>query len=144
MRKPSKSESKIEDNLVLRPFPQSTEGEHLLSDLWTKYREDMIDYAGIALFLFGNKKSDNGIVLSNGMREEFEIAKEKGLLLLPIGSTGYMAKQLWTELNSEIQNNSNLSTSIKDFYLKLGSDEFDAENLIKLIIELITLKGAPQ
>ncbi|HHC6646706.1 TPA: SIR2 family protein [Vibrio parahaemolyticus] len=136
--------AKIEDQLVLRPFPQSTEGEHHLNYLWTKYREDMIDYAGIALFLFGNKKSDNGIVLSNGMREEYEIAKEKGLLLLPIGSTGYMAKQLWTELNPEIQNNSNISARIKEFYSKLGSEEFDADNLIKLIIELIALKGTQQ
>lgn len=100
----------------------------------------MIDYAGIALFMFGNKKSENGIVFSNGMREEYEIAKEKGLLLLPIGSTGYMAKQLWTELNPEIQNHSNISARIKEFYSKLGSEEFDADNLIKLIIELIDLK----
>ncbi|MER1707847.1 SIR2 family protein [Proteus mirabilis] len=99
----NKKLAKIEDHLILRPFPQSKEGEQPLSSLWTKYRADMINYAGIALFLFGNKQSENDIILSNGMREEYEIAKKQGLLLLPVGSTGYMAEELWAELNSEIQ-----------------------------------------
>ncbi|GLR62768.1 SIR2 family protein [Marinospirillum insulare] len=47
--------AKVEDQLILRPFPQSTEGGLPLSALWSKYREDMINHAGIALFLFGNK-----------------------------------------------------------------------------------------
>lgn len=136
--------AKVEDQLVLRPFPQSTESAHPLNELWTKYREDMIDYAGIALFLFGNKKSDNGIILSNGMREEYEIAKAKGLLLLPIGSTGYMARQLWSELNAEIQDSSNISTTMKELYSKLGTEEFDAKNLINLIIEIIVLRDKQQ
>ena len=33
----------------------------------------MLDYAGIAIFVFGNKRDATGdVVLSNGMREEFE------------------------------------------------------------------------
>ncbi|EJL6626599.1 hypothetical protein NMS73_003558, partial [Vibrio cholerae] len=136
--------AKIEDHLVLRPFPQSTEGEQPLSSLWTKYREDMINYAGIALFLFGNKQAGNDIILSNGMREEYEIAKKQGLLLLPIGSTGYMAEELWTELNSEIQKRTDLSLRMKELYKKLGTEKFNANNVIDIIMEIISLRDEEQ
>lgn len=132
--------AKIEDHLVLRPFPQSTEGEQPLSSLWTKYREDMINYAGITLFLFGNKQAENDIILSNGMREEYEIAKKQGLLLLPVGSTGYMAEELWTELNSEIQKRTDLSLRMKELYKKLGTEKFNANNVIDIIMEIISLR----
>lgn len=136
--------AKIEDHLVLRPFPQSTEGEQPLSSLWTKYREDMINYAGIALFLFGNKQAGNDIILSNGMREEYEIAKKQGLLLLPVGSTGYMAEELWTELNSEIQKRTDLSLRMKELYKKLGTEKFNANNVIDIIMEIISLRDEEQ
>lgn len=133
--------AKVEDQLVLRPFPQSTEGELSLSALWTKYREDMIDHAGIALFMFGNKLSDNNVVLSNGMREEYEIAKNKGLFLIPIGATGYMAEQLWEEQNSEIQKNTNISKEMKLLFKQLGDRQIKTVELIDLVIQIINLKS---
>jgi len=136
--------AKVEDRLVLRPFPQSTEGKLPLSVLWTKYREDMINHAGIAIFLFGNKLNANGVGLSNGMQEEFEIAKRKGLFLIPIGATGYMAKQLWDEENSEIQRSTNISAEIKKIYAQLGDSGTTAEDLIDLITKIIDLKDREQ
>jgi hypothetical protein len=133
--------AKIEDQLVLRPFPQSTEGELSLSALWTKYRDDMIDHAGIALFMFGNKLSDDNVVLSNGMREEYEIAKNKGLFLIPIGATGYMAEQLWEERNCEIQKDTNISNEMKHLFEKLGNSQIKAVDLIDLVTQVINLKN---
>lgn len=87
-----------EDYLILRPFPQNKEGK----ELWYAWREDMISYAGISVFLFGNKSEDGNIVLSNGMQEEFDISKRNGNILIPVASTGYMAKQLWEkDLNQQ-------------------------------------------
>jgi hypothetical protein len=137
----TKSKAKVEDQLVLRPFPQSTEGELPLAALWTKYREDMIDHAGIALFVFGNKLSEGIIVLSNGMREEYEIAKDKGLFLIPIGSTGYMAEQLWGEQNSEIQKSTNISNEMKQLFEKLGDRNIKAVDLIDLVTQIINLNN---
>ncbi|OEE71671.1 SIR2 family protein [Vibrio genomosp. F6] len=136
--------AKLEDKLILRPFPQSTAGEVPLSGLWTKYREDMINYAGIALFLFGNKLDGNEVISSNGMREEFEIAKQNELFLLPIGATGYMSKELWLELNIQIQDDHNISNKMKELYLKLGELEFDSECLIDSIIEILDLNEKNQ
>lgn len=135
------SKAKVEDKLVLRPFPQSTEGELPLSVLWTKYREDMIDHAGIALFMFGNRLSEENIVLSNGMREEYEIAKDKGLFLIPIGATGYVAEELWEEQNSEIQKNTNISQEMKQYFEKLGDRQIESVELIDLVTKIINLNS---
>ena len=50
-----------EDYLIIRPFPQNKEGK----ELWTAWREDMIGYAGISIFLFGNKLEGDEIKPSN-------------------------------------------------------------------------------
>ncbi|MCA1773989.1 MAG: SIR2 family protein [Halomonas sp.] len=136
--------AKVEDQLVLRPFPQSTEGGLPLSDLWTKYREDMINHAGIALFLFGNKAGEDNLVLSNGMREEYEIAKNKGLFLIPIGVTGYMAEKLWEERNAEVQNNTDISIEMKQLFSKLGDSETTADELIDAVTKIINLMDGEQ
>lgn len=92
-----------EDYLILRPFPQNKEGK----ELWSAWREDMIGYAGISIFLFGNKKLENGdIQLSNGMQEEFDISRKNENLLIPVAATGNMAKKFWdNDLNQECDEN---------------------------------------
>ena len=82
-----------EDYLILRPFPQNKEGK----ELWSAWREDMISYAGISIFLFGNKSQNGEIIPSNGMQEEFDISKRNNNVLIPVASTGNMAKKLWEE-----------------------------------------------
>ncbi len=131
--------AKVEDQLVLRPFPQSTEGGLPLSALWSKYREDMINHAGIALFLFGNKSDGKKLLLSNGMREEYEIAKSKGLFLIPVGATGYMAEELWNEKNSEIQNCAETSDEMKKLFSDIGNSKAKSEELIESVIKIINL-----
>lgn len=134
--------SKIDDALVLRPFPQSTEGEEPLQTLWTRYREDMIDYAGIALFLFGNKLQENNVVLSNGMREEYTIARKKGLFVIPIGATGYMAEELWAEVNNEIQRDSRVSENTKELFKKIGDKSSTEDDLIGAVIGILDARNA--
>jgi SLOG family protein len=85
---------KIEDQLILRPFPYELIGDNEWEGKARRYREDMAEYAGAAVFLFGNKLKD-GLVMSDGVAQEFDVCKEKGLALIPVGATGYMAKQLW-------------------------------------------------
>ncbi len=133
--------AKVEDQLILRPFPQSTEGGLPLPALWSRYREDMINHAGIALFLFGNKSDGEKLLLSNGMREEYEIAKSKGLFLIPVGATGYMAEELWSEINSEIQNCAETSDEVKQLFADIGNSEAKSEELIESVIKIINLNG---
>lgn len=90
-----------EEHLMMRPFPHTASGKPASKVRWTKYRQAMIDHAGIAIFLFGNKKDASGkVVASAGMREEFDLCVASGVIPIPIGATGYMAETLWTEVNT--------------------------------------------
>jgi hypothetical protein len=92
-----------DEDLVMRPFPQVATGTGSLAEQWTGYRKAMLDYAGIAIFVFGNKRNPSGdIVPSNGMAEEFELCVQRGAHPLPIGATGFMAKELWAEMMKDL------------------------------------------
>jgi hypothetical protein len=55
----------------------------------------MVSHAGVALFIFGNKRAADGTIqLATGVEEEFRLAAEAGLAVVPLGSTGYMAAEL--------------------------------------------------
>lgn len=92
-----------EDDLILRPFPQNTSGTQGLPELWAAYRKDMISFAGISLFLFGNKldKNTGEIIDSDGVVKEFEIAQANNCILLPVGATGSVAKKLAKRVEDE-------------------------------------------
>lgn len=86
-------------DLVMRPFPQIPAGTSSLAEQWTEYRKAMIDYAGIAIFLFGNKRDSAGNVgSSEGMKQEFDLCVQAGVHPLPIGATGFLAAELWAEV----------------------------------------------
>lgn len=89
----------LTDQLIIRPFPQSVEGQRL----WRVYREDMLDFAGMALFIFGNKCEGEPatIVRSGGMLEEFDIAHSKGIKVLPLGFTEFVARELWVRVRDD-------------------------------------------
>ncbi len=116
------------DELILRPFPQDEQGKKL----WQPYREDMISYAGIAIFIFGNKKDEKDetkSILSNGMRNELEIAKANNLLLVPVGATGYISEEFWNELKSIYGEDI--------FYRNLNDKNKEPDELIDLILEFL-------
>ena len=83
----------LRDQLIIRPFPHSTAGKML----WSAYRDDMLNFAGIAIFMFGNKMAGMppSVAPSDGVIEEFRIAVDKGLKVLPLGFTGYAARTLY-------------------------------------------------
>lgn len=85
---------KIDDQIVIRPFPQFIDDPSKRDKVWHAYREEMIGRAGVAIFLFGNKVAGGKIVPALGMLKEFEIAKQKGLFLIPVGATGSISKEL--------------------------------------------------
>jgi hypothetical protein len=83
------------DRLTLRPFPQGIQDPAERAARWSQYRRDMISTAGIAVFVFGNRRTQPGdIEPAAGVQEEFDLALDLGLALLPIGATGSKAKEL--------------------------------------------------
>ncbi|UTH02874.1 SIR2 family protein [Macrococcoides canis] len=125
----------IDDVLSLRPFPQNNDSANN-----TEYRKDMIENCGISIFLYGNKYDDNDkkrIIKSPGVCEEFEIAKNQYKILLPIGATGFVCK----DLHEEIYNNFEKYYVNADDKLiekfKALADESSSEELINNILDFI-------
>ena len=83
------------DRVVLRPFPTAIADPAERKRRWSAYRDDILNHAGVAIFLFGNKAAPGGgISEAEGVEEEFRLAVEKGLFVVPVGSTGSMAATL--------------------------------------------------
>jgi hypothetical protein len=94
-----------EDQLIIKPFPQFDTGSRKLPELWEDYRQKMISLAGIAIFVFGNIKDSKGeIVNADGVLREFKITISQGLIPIPIGPTGYVAKEIYDEVTNPINN----------------------------------------
>lgn len=65
-----------------------------------KMRVHALHNCGIAIFICG-QETDNSLG-SKGTYQEFEIAVENGLKIIPIGATGYEAKRIWLEIKNNI------------------------------------------
>ena len=125
--------STLHDQLILRPFPQGDESEKQMEN----YRQDMVAHAGIAIFMFGNKIRDGKVVLADGVRQEFAIAKAKKLKLIPIGSTGYVAGELWKEMMANFAEYfPQANESLKKDFQSLG-DTSDVSTIIGIILKII-------
>ncbi|MGJ0491873.1 SIR2 family protein [Methylobacter sp.] len=133
------SRKNISDQLILRPFPQTTIGNVERAELWRRYREDMISHAGIAIFVFGNKQVDGNIVNSDGMRQEFEIAKQLDVTVIPIGATGFMAKELWVEEMEAIKTNNKFTDEFKKLFSELGDESKNFIEISETLFKLLTL-----
>ena len=123
---------RLHDQLILRPFPQGADAQKQ----WETYRQEMIAHAGIAVFIFGNKLQAGSVVPANGVRREFEIAKANGLLLIPIGATGYMAQELWQEITDNFDAYYPKHPELKPLFAVLG-DASDSKRLIDTVVEII-------
>lgn len=127
-----KQKKSLNDQLILRPFPQGDDAKKL----WETYRQDMISYSGISIFLLGNKNEKGDIVLSDGMRSEYEISKQQGNFLIPIGRTGYIAKKLWEELMEEKKDDHTFDSYRSDVE-SLADTKKTLEEIVEIVIELV-------
>lgn len=137
----AKPEKYSEDQLIMRPFPQVASNGQDLRELWQEYRHRMIGLSGIALFVFGNKVKDGTIVNADGVRSEFSIAEEKGVVALPIGATGYMAKELADEMLDNPASHFSQYTWLEKEVAKLADLAVDRATIEKQILSIIKKLG---
>jgi hypothetical protein len=130
-----------DEYIVMRPFPQAATGGVSLSGRWTEYRKAMIDYAGIAVFVFGNKvDADGKPALSNGMKEEFDLCARVRVKPLPVGATGFVAEELWRQ----VSNNMDMyypgaKPAFKSTFMRLGDSALSPDQLVLIILELVAM-----
>ncbi|RKG63927.1 hypothetical protein D7V80_28840 [Corallococcus sp. CA054B] len=85
-------QTRVGQRLLLRPFPLGR------PDLYTKYRKEMLEGVGFIILITGTKLVDETPILSPGCREEYELARARGVYPIPIGATGGVAEQVWNEI----------------------------------------------
>lgn len=130
----------IEDSLVMRPFPRANPDEAVRQRLWEDYRQDLISAAGICLVVLGNKRVDGQIVSAGGVRREYEIARQHGLNVVPLGATGYMANEIWSEMSSTFDTHyPNAKTGLREHFSRLGEAAEKPAELISRTLDFIGL-----
>jgi hypothetical protein len=128
-----------EEHLMMRPFPHTASGKPASKLRWSKYRQGMIDHAGIAIFVFGNKKDAAGnIIESSGMKEEFDLCVASGVVPIPVGATGSMAETLWREVDGRFDYFfPNATAAIRKSFQALGNSSTTAAKLQEAIHKII-------
>lgn len=124
----------IDGNLFMRPFPQDIPDPQ---SYWPQYRREIISMTGISIFLLGNKidKDTGHLINSSGVEAEYNISKENGNILIPVGATGYMAKDLCDRQIQDANDTNCLPT--KEELIELNNDGLNLEELHNLIMDII-------
>jgi hypothetical protein len=129
----------VEEVIIMRPFPQIVAPSSDLKTMWSNYRKEMIEDAGIAIFLFGNKMAGTDLVESNGMLEEFELALQNNCIPIPLGATGYVAEKLWKKIKIELDKYGYITADLKQAFEILGDSSKSNKDLINDIIKIVNL-----
>ena len=122
----------IDEHLCLRPFPQNIEDPDERARKWKKYREEILSNNGIAVFMFGNKKDSSGKkVDANGCWQEYQIAKQMGCLIIPIGSTGDVAEKILEDLKLDNKLFRKIEGSVE-----ILKEEKDIDKIVETVLKI--------
>lgn len=122
----------LEKYLDIRAFPYQYKDKKNYEELTYQYRENIFKDSGIVIFIFGNKMEENKLIKSSGVYKEFEIAIEKKCFIIPIGSTGFVALDIFNKIEQQINDYPYLKK-----HLKILKSSKNIDQLIKVIIEII-------
>lgn len=132
------------ERIKLYPFYQqnSNTDEGKMNKFKTVYRNEMLRQVGMAIFLYGTKRKENSIVDSSGIEEEFNIAKENGIFLIPVCSTGGMSEKLWKRINTDLNSYGYDTADLKELFVKLRdlNPRDNKSSLIETVCNIITSK----
>ena len=123
----------VSDYLELRPFPIKTDNPTVTTKDYRKY---MMRDCCNAIFLYGKSSSYKeleeypGKHYSLGTYQEYELARELGINIIPIPSTGYEAEVIYNDLLTQ-------KPAYIERYLDVLPKNLDCEDLIPQIINLI-------
>lgn len=124
----------LDEHLGLYPFPQNISEPNENKEKWKEYRERIIEDTGVAIFMFGNKieKDSNTKIIADGCIEEFKIAKKRGNIIIPIGSTGDAAKKIFDEVKIRIEDYPYLTKFINQL-----ESETDIDTIVDIILRIL-------
>jgi hypothetical protein len=135
----SEGTRRMDERLLMRPFPQGFASSKEQEARWETYRKNMLGLAGIAVFLFGNKADGlTSIVDAAGVEAEFAIAVSDGVMVVPVGCTGSVSAKLHKRVADDYGAYfpiSGLKTSFNDL-ARTGSPEEVVARVIKVVSKI--------
>lgn len=138
LRESSKMKNAPTNSLHLGCLPDPTAG----ADVWRQYRSNMLETAGCAIFLFGNKYVSGTLVNASGMLEEFELGIKENVIPIPVGVTGFAAEELWNKVMANF-NTYVTDPSLKSYYEDLGNKDLTNAELVDRILRITTKLASP-
>lgn len=130
----------MDEHLCLRPFPQGIANAEERKSKWKKYREEIISETGVAIFMVGNKKDAEGNkAIADGCWQEYQIAKDKRCLIIPIGSTGDTAAAIYADVKAHKDQYPYLEK-----YLDMLGTETDIDKIVSAVIEIVKAQRTVQ
>lgn len=129
---------KLDDHIIMRPFPLYVTSDVDLEQIKKEYRKQMIELGGIAVFVLGNKTVNGSIQIADGVIEEFELAIDNGLNVIPIGVTGYASEILWNRLIENFEKFYPDNIDLKKDFELLGDSELTSDVIIKTVCKIIS------
>lgn len=127
--------SLIESHLLIRAFPYEAKKNPNYVALKKEYRDNISKISGISIFIFGNKENENGeCVTALGMWDEYEAALANNSYIIPVGCTGFVAKEIYDDMFQKRHMFKYLTD--KDFEV-LGNSN-DPQQIINQIYEILS------
>ena len=125
----------LERRLIARPFPQPLAGIPPDREQWAALRREMARLSGAVVFVGGANLSGGQITNAEGVRAEFDAARNAGAFVLPIGSTGGMAREIAEELIAAKPYNSKQVPTKKMLknLVKMGEPQNIASQVVTLL-----------
>ena len=125
--------------LKAHPFPVDATNAQMQKRMFRSYREDMVGQAGIALYLFGNKRDARGPAReADGVLEEFACAQAAGVIPIPVGATGDAAQTLWQRVSREFASfYPHTSKAFAKHFQTLGRPTASNEQLISAVLSMV-------
>lgn len=120
----------IDRFLIMRPFLKTMNPEQKRN-----HRDMLISECRYAIFMFGQSPENGLYVNSGGMLKEYELAKERGKIIIPVGCTGYTASEIWRDVKSNITSYPYLERYIDTLGAPLES--VDIDQLVRVILQIV-------
>jgi hypothetical protein len=124
-----------DERIQMWPFPHAVPSGEDLASFWKTYREGMIANAGVCIVLSGNKIAAGQVIPAEGVRQEAEIARTQGKVVIPIGATGHVAHELWRDTQGKVNlfGGADVTRSLEI----LGDTSASTDHLTQAVIDII-------
>jgi hypothetical protein len=133
----SDAQKRLNEHILIRPFPHYAVAPEHREKAWHSYREDMIGRAGIAIFLFGNKETPDGIGPATGMIKEFEIARSRRVVVLPVGGTQSVSATLFNKVLEDEELQFGISPKALKILKSIADPVDDLDRLLEPVLSLL-------